>query len=486
MDGFYKEEDNQPSSSSGSLAGRLFDEYRQAVFIVENDRVPGIAFKNGLPYMELKVLDLQTLASVESQLQFYQEARIKIAIFMGCKTGEIELGISNDTQLNLEMEMRNWFPEDFSRQAPARELPTPADQIRPSSPSSSVRSLSMDTLDSSEYSPFLFNIPSTSQLQDPPEEAPIGQALRPISNPISPLHQATQPFLQIPKFQFPILQETKDPAMEKAISGVLSSSSRSPLQPPQNNIPANYPLSQKPGAFKRYGSSSFAALTPLISRSSARRPNLQKKAIRFFRSLGLMRIQERVQGSHPTSSTQLHHMISERKRREKLNERFQALRSLLPPETKKDKASVLAKTTEFLASLKAQVAELSERKRDMEAKLLLREEATHDHEEGKTLSSNVGRLDVQVTQEERTSERRIVGLQVIVRGESNLLDMVIRIMEFLKKVQNIGLMSVEADARVVESNFINLVRLRLKIERDEWDESAFQEAVWRVVADLAQ
>lgn len=32
-----------------------------------------------------------------------------------------------------------------------------------------------------------------------------------------------------------------------------------------------------------------------------------------------------------SSSTQLHHMISERKRREKLNESFEALRALLPP-----------------------------------------------------------------------------------------------------------------------------------------------------------
>lgn len=39
-------------------------------------------------------------------------------------------------------------------------------------------------------------------------------------------------------------------------------------------------------------------------------------------------------GGRVPTATQLHHMISERKRREKLNDSFQALRSLLPPGTK--------------------------------------------------------------------------------------------------------------------------------------------------------
>nr|AKN09570.1 basic helix-loop-helix transcription factor [Salvia miltiorrhiza] len=54
-------------------------------------------------------------------------------------------------------------------------------------------------------------------------------------------------------------------------------------------------------------------------------------------------------------------MISERKRPEKLNDSFQILRSFLPPGTKKDKASVLSNTTEYLSSLKSQVAELAKR-----------------------------------------------------------------------------------------------------------------------------
>ncbi|KAI8022955.1 putative transcription factor bHLH041 [Camellia lanceoleosa] len=468
-DGFYKEESiNQASSSSGSRARRLFDEYILSVFTVENDCVPGLAFKNNSPFMELKELDLQRLASVESQLQFYQSA-----IFMGCMTGEIELGMSNDTQVNLQMEMMNWFPENLSQQAPPRELQHLIDHKRPSSSSSSLRSLS---LDSSEVSPFRLNIPSPSYLSEPPTEAPTEQTLRQLSTSISPLHQALQALSQIRNPLFPT-PETEEDAIRKAFLSVISSSpssSSSSLQS-QQNIPPNFQVSEKASsAFNRYRS----VLGPSTSMTtSSRRQSIAKRAITFFRSLGLTRAQEREQGSRPTSS-QLHHMISERKRREKLNEMFQALRSLLPPGTKKDKASLLTSTTALLTSLKDQVAELTRRNQLLEAQLLPRKESS---EEVTVLSSNE-RVRVEVTHvaELTLEEAQIIDLEVIVRGECNVLDLVMRTLEFLKQVNNVNLMSVEADTRLVESTSLNRVTLRLKIEGGEWDQSAFQEAVKRI------
>nr|AVL95375.1 transcription factor bHLH1 [Diospyros kaki] len=472
-DGFYNELEsvNQPSSSTGSLARRLFEEYRKLIFMANNDRVPGLAFKNRLPFMELKELELQGLASAEAQLQFYQEARIKRAIFMGCNAGEIELGMSIDTHANLEMEMKNWFPDDFSGKKPMGEFPIQlADQNRPSSSSSSLRSLSME---SQEFSPFLLNIPSSSLVAEPPKEAPLEQALRPVSSSssISPLHQAMQAFRQIQNAPFPT-PETEDAAMTKAILAVLSSPSSSSSSWQQQNL---NPPTQKSSAFKRYRS----GLVPIAAR--IQRQNMLKRAITFLGTLNLTRRQERVQGSRPTS-TQLHHTISERKRREKLNESFQALRSLLPPGTKKDKASVLASTTQYLTSLKAQVADLSRRNRVLEAQILPRGEASGEASRLPTTE----RLDVRVTSvAESTSEARIVDLQVIVRGDCNMLDLVIRMLEFFKQLRNVSLMSTEADTQVEESSSINRVVFRLNIEGGDWDESAFQEAVRRVVADMA-
>ncbi|KAH7835600.1 hypothetical protein Vadar_027809 [Vaccinium darrowii] len=431
MDGLYVEENNQSTCSSGSHARRLFDEYRQSVLFVRGiDGVPGLAFKNGVPYMELKLRDLRRLATLESQLQFYQEARIKTAIFMGCKTGEIELGISNDTQVNLEMEMRNWFPDNFARQiAPPIELPHPTDQPRPSSSSSSLTSLSRG---SPEVSPFLFSIPNTSSLLEPPVEAPIEQALRPI--PTSSL----SPFTQIPTFQLPTL-ETREATTTEAGTSL------------------------KPSAFKKFRSVLRPSTTTVAA--GVRKPNIQKRAIAFFRGLRLTRIQGQVQGTRP-SSLQLHHMISERKRREQLNKTFQALRSLLPPGTKKDKASVLASTLDYIASLKSQVEELTKRSNVLEEKVqpLTTKKEANDQQEAVSLSPNQ-RPDVRITHEaESPSQAQVIGLQVVLRGECNVMDLVTRILGVLRQVENASLMSVEADTQVVDSNPMNVVRLILRIE----------------------
>ncbi|CAL9776196.1 unnamed protein product, partial [Musa acuminata subsp. burmannicoides] len=52
------------------------------------------------------------------------------------------------------------------------------------------------------------------------------------------------------------------------------------------------------------------------------------------------------------------HVLSERRRREKLNEKFLALRSLVPTGGKIDKASILDDTTQYLKHLERRVQEL--------------------------------------------------------------------------------------------------------------------------------
>lgn len=217
------------------------------------------------------------------------------------------------------MEMKNLFPEDFSR---PREHSQPHDQNRPSSSSSSLRSLSMD---SPEPSPFLFNIPNTSYNQDPSiETRVVQQAMRPISTTITtpPVQQAIKALSQIRNIQFPTI-ESENVEMTKAILAVLSSSSPS-------STSSSLPQPQKASAFKSYRS----VLGPM-PQITTRKQNMLKRAVKFFAGLTLRRNQEQIQGtSTRPSTTQLHHMISERRRREKLNESFQALRSLLPQGTK--------------------------------------------------------------------------------------------------------------------------------------------------------
>ncbi|KAK6147699.1 hypothetical protein DH2020_018611 [Rehmannia glutinosa] len=326
LDGFYRELGNQqPSSSSGSLATRLFNVYKESVNYVDTGRIPGFAFKNNLPYMELKLHDLQRMASNEVQLQFYQTV-----VFMGCATGEIELGMSNDPQ----------------------------------------------------------------QIAD--------QNLPPIISHINPT------------------------------------------------------------AFRRYRKD----LARPVGADIRRKQNMFKKSVLFYRNLNMRRRSEfQVQGNRP-STTQLHHMISERRRREKLNESFQVLRSLLPSGSKKDKASVLSSTTEYLSSLKSQVAELSKRNQMLESKLnsVRRSEGSEDQIVGSNSSVDQG-VNVEIAQvSSSTSEARFLDLRVTVRGENSMLDLIIRIMEFLKQQRNVSLLSVESNTRMLESNPVHGIVMRLKIE----------------------
>ncbi|KAL0337275.1 UNVERIFIED_CONTAM: putative transcription factor [Sesamum calycinum] len=193
------------------------------------------------------------------------------------------------------------------------------------------------------------------------------------------------------------------------------------------------------------------------------------------------------QGNRPTS-TQMHHMISERRRREKLNESFQVLRSLLPPGSKKDKASVLSSTTEYISSLKSQVEELSKRNQELQSELSTTAGKEGGGEEVGVLSSSSERVSVEIAQVSSAStseEARFLDLRVRLRsGECSLLDLVIRVLEFLNQQSNLRLLSMQSNTRLVESAPVHGLVLRLRVEGDEFEECGFQEAVRRVVDDL--
>ncbi|EEC68185.1 hypothetical protein OsI_36141 [Oryza sativa Indica Group] len=70
-------------------------------------------------------------------------------------------------------------------------------------------------------------------------------------------------------------------------------------------------------------------------------------------------------GGGENQPLQLQHVLSERKRREKLNDSFKALRDVLPPATKKDKASVLMRAKDYVNVLKGRIAELEEKNRKL-------------------------------------------------------------------------------------------------------------------------
>ncbi|MCD7455336.1 hypothetical protein HAX54_027877, partial [Datura stramonium] len=138
----------------------------------------------------------------------------------------------------------------------------------------------------------------------------------------------------------------------------------------------------------------------------------------------------------------------------------------------KDKASVLASTTEYLSSLKDQVEELYKRNEILEAQLFTKKNSSQFQQNGS------GNLDVYIT---TNIEERIVDLQVIAKGKCSILDLVICLMEFLKMASYVNLVSVDANTTMVQSCPVTIITLRLRIQGGEWDKSAFLEATKRVL-----
>ncbi|KAK9131172.1 hypothetical protein Sjap_011659 [Stephania japonica] len=503
IDGWYNEEGhNQPSSSSGSVGQRLFDAYRRTLGGIENGYVPGLACKEGVPYVELVESELLRRASSEIQRQFYQEARIKIVTFFGCKMGEIEIGMRSTTKVNMMMEMRNLFPDDFSQyynqqsKLINRELPSPPDQNWPSSSTScsSLRSVG----NSPEYSSLLmFNMPQA--IPEPFKEAHSTdqQAIRPTSMPIPPQAPQLLPPYHGLGFRFPN-SECEDAAMTKAMLAVISSpsSSSSSYQQPQLELQDR----GRRSAFERYNNNACSSTSTQVHqnvrmKATSHKPSMMKKVFAMLESMNLRRIDEQsmMRSRPPPTTSQLHHKISERKRREKLNESFQELKSMLPPCPKRDKASVLANTREYLSSLKREISELKQKNQELETRLSLSQaRGNKNADEGNNGASPSRRVNVEIRQaSELTSEEREVELRVNVRGDCDIIDLVIKILEFVNQVQNASLESIEADhteSLQEGSNTTSMgqVILRLKIKGVEWDGSAFEEAITRIVSDLAQ
>ncbi|KAH7577525.1 hypothetical protein JRO89_XS01G0263000 [Xanthoceras sorbifolium] len=69
----------------------------------------------------------------------------------------------------------------------------------------------------------------------------------------------------------------------------------------------------------------------------------------------------------PQDELSANHVLAERRRREKLNERFIILRSLVPFVTKMDKASILGDTIEYVKQLRKKIQDLESRNKQMEA-----------------------------------------------------------------------------------------------------------------------
>lgn len=201
-------------------------------------------------------------------------------------------------------------------------LTQPLDQTPHSSSSSSLKSLSFEN--SADYPPFLFNmLQTTSYTPYFDQHAPYDQP--PSSSTMRSQDSLQQTLNQIRRNQSIPSREHEEAEMTRAIIAAISSSSSSSSSSHQHH------RSPRVGsAFKRYR----MYLGPATRAQNQQ--NLNRRSLSFLRNLNEALAQQdygMVRTTRPTSN-QLHHMMSERKRREKLNQSFEALRSILPPGSK--------------------------------------------------------------------------------------------------------------------------------------------------------
>ncbi|KAK7291836.1 hypothetical protein RIF29_07293 [Crotalaria pallida] len=402
---------------------------------INNNCVPGLAFRNHHPYLELQQSDLLRL-----------EARIK--------------------QVDIQAALRSLFPEDFSRQPQTINY-----QNNPHYLLSSI---------SPQCSSLLLNsIPPCTSMSQNPETlgvmVPTMQSL-----------PATETSHQVIPTHF-LTPQGEQEALIRAMLHVISSSSSTSHDHDQQNLPNNsssvihYYPDHATTAFKKYRAEDH--IGPNV-RFNCHRHSMLKRSFAFSRSLNSLRMRERVRADTRHTSIQLQHMISERRRREKLSENFQALRVLLPPGTKKDKASILEAAKETLRSLTTEIEKFNIRNHELTILLSAKEANASDDTSNERLNVRVSNV---VPQSSSSSEERMVELQVTVRGgQSSQVDISIRLLEFFKRVQNVRLISMDANTHAtVEGTTINQLTFRLRIiEGSAWDECAFQEAVRRLVAEL--
>ncbi|XP_074569181.1 putative transcription factor bHLH041 [Curcuma longa] len=445
-EGWHPEEDNNtPGSSSGIMSLRLFAAYRRSICSILRGCIPGLTFSSGLNYLEIKDADVMSLAALNEQRQFYQKAGIKTILFWGSGRGEVELGMATPPNTNMEMSVRQVFSKHFIQQFQLREgslirlTPNPDTSHLSSSPSSlRSRSLSIGSPES-----LLFQAP-TSRYRD--DEA----ATRAMISVISKASSSSPP----PRLLYhQLLQQQQQ---QQRHQGYRST------------------------GFKVYDRNLAQELEKSVSNKLGGGQRMIKAGIEILRRVSAMRMEAQVQEQYRPTSNQLHHMISERKRREKLNEYFHALRLLLPPGSKKDKASVLANTKNYLTSLKAQIKELEERNQMLEPMRQL--------EEGIGESKEIVEVRIIRSAESPSEGSQFINfkLVIIVREQCEMMNLVVRVLECLKERGITKLVAMEASTPSQTGAIFRRVNVGLQVKASDWDEESFTETAKRAVNAVLQ
>ncbi|XP_039803385.1 putative transcription factor bHLH041 [Panicum virgatum] len=173
---------------------------------------------------------------------------------------------------------------------------------------------------------------------------------------------------------------------------------------------------------------------------------------------------------------QLQHVLSERKRREKLNDSFKALKTVLPPAPKKDKASILIRARDYVNTLKSRLSELEERNRTLEE---LMQHQCDDGGDRDDVSDEQIDIEVDINRAaaaEETSQE--FHLKIVVRSGYDAMDAVLGILECLKELGDVRLATMDTGSRATT--------LALQMKTSGCDDNFLKESVIKSVKGVMQ
>ncbi|XP_072994193.1 putative transcription factor bHLH041 isoform X1 [Typha latifolia] len=423
------------NESEKDCAQRPFECDWGNLYSMDNDS--GSAYGQGYTCFELGDANLMNSAANPMEQQFYQkEVQIK-----GCNsTGSI--GFRTPMTTN---------------QMVAQKI------SQPSSSLSSIQSLSDG---SSDYSSKLSNIKANSYMELNNLKKTASKA---VTQHLDALHKVNHNVVQLPS-----LKSKSDAAITRAMMAVISStSSSSSSSPSVVSNPNNEAQVHGAQAFRRavafgpYTSSFVAKFEPKKDLCSQK---MMKMSIAMLRRIDSLSSETRMQERQPANN-QLHHVISERRRREKLNASFQELRMLLPHGSKKDKTSVLINAKNYLSTLEAQIYELQEKNRKLE-KLL------HPSNQIKDANGTSGGIQLQILKASAPSpELQHINVRITVRVECDIIELILHILECLQRITALNLLSVEAQTYSPQMNLFARASIKIQIKDCDWNEALFEEAM---------
>nr|UFA45712.1 bHLH15 [Pinus massoniana] len=449
-DGWFNPEMETGSSTGQSLGQTLFNLYKLSRFALDAG-VPGLAW-NQPPYVWLTANELLQFSSDESQQEFYRVAHIQTAVFIPCSSGVVELGTTNLVQADEQNKLRISSLLRSLMVSPnisvTIAMPMPGTSISTSS-CSSLPSRSIDSPESSSLVSYLQypTITTTDQMNIPPDTHQYSMSTSELAGGFYP-HPSSGHLISDHDQETTLVYQLGSNTQQISVPGLLLF--------PQTSQASGFPAASSatnmmPSAFGMWRPPSNM-VTPRIVEGQYK----LKRCLSILRNIHAERLaQVSMSGSQrppggTVSSSQVHHMISERRRRERLKESFEALRSFFPRGGRKDKASILGYTREYLTSLKSRVEQLEERNKQLESELkkfmsraqsqegagtsIAQQQYGSTSTEGNDSAVRVTLSKIEGSTSTSTSASDEMRLVVVVENPTNTIDLLIALLKSLREM----------------------------------------------------